>query len=186
MQVSEKPNMNMLCNFSSTYLWKKGGQGASVSQLSEEYIAFCMRVPFCRYTLTFATPYICHHKAFKVQEQPVSHIKCQAFTNAASDMRQDIMKDSAEHGVDHSCQRAADTGASTDGNSPKAGMDRDATEVLTEAEIPGEKVQKTDQAKSAEEGGTGEQQQVSHDRTGLGEGESVEGDGRRIGADVEL
>lgn len=34
----------------------------------------------CKYTFTFATPLLCHHRSFKVQEKPVSHIKCKAFS----------------------------------------------------------------------------------------------------------
>eukprot|EP00740_Mantoniella_antarctica_P006237 CAMPEP_0181363218 /NCGR_PEP_ID=MMETSP1106-20121128/8570_1 /TAXON_ID=81844 /ORGANISM="Mantoniella antarctica, Strain SL-175" /LENGTH=296 /DNA_ID=CAMNT_0023477519 /DNA_START=256 /DNA_END=1142 /DNA_ORIENTATION=+ len=34
----------------------------------------------CKYTFTFATPMLCDHHSFKVQEKPVSHIRCKAFT----------------------------------------------------------------------------------------------------------
>ena len=33
----------------------------------------------CKYTFTFATPLLCNHRSFKVQEKPVSQIKCRAF-----------------------------------------------------------------------------------------------------------
>ena len=38
----------------------------------------------CKYTFTFATPLLCNHRSFKVQEKPVSHIKCKTFSQPGS------------------------------------------------------------------------------------------------------
>ena len=144
---------------------------------------------FCRYTLTFATPYICHHKAFKVQEQPVSHIKCRAFTGAANKDKQDGAKDSAEQVTGRAGQGAADTGANTIGNDPNtktAATDGDASEVTGAVEAADGKLKTSGHVKVAEEEVTGEQQQAVDDATVGGEGEYIDGDGGRGGADGEL
>ncbi len=38
----------------------------------------------CRYVLTFSTPLICQHAAFRVEEAPVAHIKCRALAQGGS------------------------------------------------------------------------------------------------------
>eukprot|EP00218_Dolichomastix_sp_CCMP3274_P013920 CAMPEP_0170149818 /NCGR_PEP_ID=MMETSP0033_2-20121228/44262_1 /TAXON_ID=195969 /ORGANISM="Dolichomastix tenuilepis, Strain CCMP3274" /LENGTH=239 /DNA_ID=CAMNT_0010386803 /DNA_START=8 /DNA_END=724 /DNA_ORIENTATION=- len=47
---------------------------------SANLIASIKEPATCKYTLTFVTPLLCEHSAFKQQEQLVQHIQCEAFT----------------------------------------------------------------------------------------------------------
>jgi protein OS-9 len=54
---------------------------SSGEALSAHFIESVKEPTTCHYVLTFGTPLICKHNAFRVEEAPVSHIRCRHLTN---------------------------------------------------------------------------------------------------------